>query len=70
MKFIEQFAYSGALYKDARKYREEKKGQPHSVAGAQLDELNNYLPLNQHISKNVNSSASAISCWCLSVIIV
>ena len=52
-KSIEQFAYSGALYNDAMKVLERKFGQPHAIAGAHLDKLNNYPSVKMHNSENI-----------------
>ena len=50
---IAEFAYCGAMYKDALRTLECKFGQPQAVVSAQLDKLNSFPPLKMHNSDNI-----------------
>ena len=50
---IAEFAYCGAMYKDALSTLERKFGQPHAVVSAHLDKLNSFPPLKMHNSDNI-----------------
>ena len=50
---IAEFAYCGAMYKDALCTLEPKFGQPQAVLNAHLDKLNSFPPLKMHNSDNI-----------------
>ena len=58
---IADFAYCGALYRDALKTLERKFGQPQAVVTAYLDELTNFTPVKMHNSESI-ISYSATTC--------
>ena len=58
---IAEFAYSGAMYKDALMKREKKFSQQQIVVRAYLDKLNNTPLVKMHNSDNIISFASMIS---------
>ena len=58
---IFEFAYCGAMYKDALKTLERKFGQPQTVVGAYLDKLANYPPVKMHNSDSIISYSATIS---------
>ena len=51
---IAEFAYCGAMYKDALKTLERKFGQPQAVVTAYLDKLANVPPVKMHNSESFN----------------
>ena len=55
-----EFAYCGAMYKDALKTLERKYGQPQTVVTAYLDKLSNFPPLKMHNSENIISYSATI----------
>ena len=57
---ISEFAYCGAMYKDALKALERKFGQPQIVVTAYLDKLSNFPPLKMHNSENIISYSATI----------
>ena len=50
---IAEFAYCGAMYKDALRTLERKFGQPQAVVSAHLDKLSSFSPLKMHNSDNI-----------------
>ena len=58
---IAEFAYCGAMYKDALKTLEIKFGQPQAVVSAHLDKLNSFPPLKMHNSDNITYYSRCIS---------
>ena len=58
---IAQFAYCGAMYKDALRTSERKFGQPQAVVTAHLDKLKNFPPLKMHKSDNFINYTRCIS---------
>ena len=58
---IAEFAYCGAMYKDALKTLERKFGQPQAVVSAHLDKLNSFPPLKMHNSDNIINYSGCIS---------
>ena len=61
---IAEFAYCGAMYKDALRTLERKFGQPQAVVSAHLDKLSSFPPLKMHNSDIINYSG------CISILIV
>ena len=55
-----EFAYCGALYKDALKTLERKFGQPQTVVSAYLDKLANVPSVKMHNSESIISYAATI----------
>ena len=60
-KAIAEFAYCGAMYKDALRTLERKCGQPQGVVSAHLDKLNSFPPLKMHNSDNIFNYSGCIS---------
>ena len=58
---IAEFAYCGAMYKDALRTLERKFGQPQAVVSAHLDKLNSFPPLKMHNSDNIINYSGCIS---------
>ena len=58
---IADFAYCGAMYKDALSTLERKFGQPQAVVSAHLDKLNSFPPLKMHNSDNIINYSGCIS---------
>ena len=58
---IAEFAYCGAMYKDALRTLERKFGQPQVVVSAHLDKLNSFPPMNMHNSDNIINYSVCIS---------
>ena len=58
---IAEFAYCGAMYKDALRTLERKFGQPQAVLSAHLDRLNRFPPLKMHNSDNIINYSGCIS---------
>ena len=58
---IAEFAYCGAMYKDALRTLERKFGQPQAVVSAHLDKLSSFAPLKMHNSENINNYSGCIS---------
>ena len=58
---IAEFAYCGAMYKDALKTLERKFGQPQAVVTAYLDKLANVLPVKMHNSESIISYSATVS---------
>ena len=58
---IAEFAYCGAMYKDALKTLERKFGQPQAVVSAYLDKLANVAPVKMHNSDSIISYSATIS---------
>ena len=58
---IAEFAYCGAMYKDALKTLERKFGQPQTVVSAYLDKLANYPPVKMHNSDSIISYSATVS---------
>ena len=58
---IAEFAYCGAMYKDALRTLEHKFGQPQAVVSAHLDKLNSFPPLKMHNSDNIINYSGCIS---------
>ena len=58
---IEDFAYCGAMYKDALRALERKFGQPQTVVSAHLDKLSAYPPVKMHSSEHVIQYASLVA---------
>ena len=58
---IAEFAYCGAMYKDARKTLERKFGQPQAVVTAYLDKLANVPPVKMHNSESIISYSATVS---------
>ena len=58
---IAEFAYCGAMYKDALKTLERKFGQPQTVVSAYLDKLANYSPVKMHNSDSIISYSATVS---------
>ena len=52
---IAEFAYCGAMYRDALKTLERKFGQPQAVVTAYLDKLANFPPVKMHNSESIIS---------------
>ena len=57
---IAEFAYCGAMYKDAFKTLERKFGQPQPVVSAYLDKLAAFPPLKIHNSESIIGYAAMI----------
>ncbi len=63
---IAQFAYCGAMYKDALRTLERKFGQPQAVVGAHLEKLASHPPVKIHNSDAIiNYSATISSLVCV-----
>ena len=58
---IAEFAYCGAMYKDALRTLERKFGQSQAVVSAHLDKLNSSPPLKMHNSDNIINYSGCIS---------
>ena len=58
---IAEFAYCGAMYKDALSTLERKFGQPQAVLSAHLDQLSSFSPLKMHNSDNIINYSGCIS---------
>ena len=58
---IAEFAYCGAMYKDALKTLERKFGQPQAVVTAYLDKLANVPPVKMHNSESIISYSATVS---------
>ena len=58
---IAEFAYCGAMYKDALKTLERKFGQPQAVVTAYLDKLANVPPVKMHNSESIISYPATVS---------
>ena len=58
---IAEFAYCGAMYKDALRTLKRKFGQPQAVVSAHLDKLNSFPPLKMHNSDNIINYLGCIS---------
>ena len=58
---IAEFAYCGAMYKDALKTLERKFGQPQTIVSAYLDKLANYPPVKMHNSDSIISYSATVS---------
>ena len=58
---IAEFAYCGAMYKDALKTFERKFGQPQAVVTAYLDKLANVPPVKMHNSESIISYSATVS---------
>ena len=58
---IAEFAYCGAMYKDALKTLERKFGQPRAVVTAYLDKLSNVPPVKMHNSESIKSYSATVS---------
>ena len=58
---IAEFAYCGAMYKDALKTLERKFGQPQAVGTAYLDKLANIPPVKMHNSDSIISYSATVS---------
>ena len=58
---IAEFAYCGAMYKDALRTLERKFGQPQAVAGAHLDKLSSFPPLKMHNRDSIINYSGCIS---------
>ena len=58
---IAEFAYCGAMYKDALRTLERKFGQPQAVVSAHLDKLSSFPPLKMHNSDNIINYSGCIS---------
>ena len=58
---IAEFAYCGAMYKDAVKVLDRKFGQPLAVVSADLEKLSIFLPLKVHNSESLISYSAKIS---------
>ena len=52
---IAEFAYCGAMYRDALKTLERKFGQPQAVVTAYLDKLQSFPPVKMHNSESIIS---------------
>ena len=57
---IAEFAYCGAMYRDALKTLERKFGQPQAVVTAYLDKLANFPPVKMHNSESIISYSATI----------
>ena len=57
---IAEFAYCGAMYRDALKTLERKFGQPQAVVTAYLDKLVNFPPVKMHNSESIISYSATI----------
>ena len=57
---IAEFAYCGAMYKDALKTLERKFGQPQAVVSAYLDKLAAFPPVKMHNSESIIGYAAMI----------
>ena len=57
---ISEFAYCGAMYRDALKTLERKFGQPQTVVTAYLDKLSNFPPVKMHNSESIISYSANI----------
>ena len=57
---ISEFAYCGAMYRDALKTLERKFGQPQTVVTAYLDKLSNFSPVKMHNSESIISYSANI----------
>ena len=57
---ISEFAYCGAMYRDALKTLEQKFGQPQTVVTAYLDKLSNFPPVKMHNSESIISYSATI----------
>ena len=58
---IAEFAYCGAMYKDALKTLERKFGQPQAVVTAYLDKLANVPLVKMHNSESIISYSATVS---------
>ena len=58
---IPDFAYCGAMYKDALKTLEREFGQPQAVVTAYLDKLANIPPVKKHNSDSIISYSATVS---------
>ena len=58
---IAEFAFCGAMYKDALKTLERKFGQPQAVVTAYLDKLANVPPVKMHNSESIISYSATVS---------
>ena len=58
---IAEFAYCGAMYKDALRTLERKFGQPQAAISAHLDKLSSSPPLKMHNSDNIINYSGFIS---------
>ena len=58
---VEEFSFSGVMYKDALATLQRRFGQPNAIVGAHLDKINTFPPLKMRNSENVISFSSAIS---------
>ena len=58
---IAEFAYCGAMYKDALKTLERKFGQPQAVVTAYLDKLANIPPVKMHNSDSIIGYSATVS---------
>ena len=58
---IAEFAYCGAMYKDALRTLERKFGQPQAVVSAYLDKLSSFPPLKMHNSDKIINYSGCIS---------
>ena len=58
---IAEFAYCGAMYKDALKTLERKFGQPQAVVSAHLDKLSFFPPIKTHNIDNIINYSATIS---------
>ena len=63
---IAEFAYCGAMYRDALKTLERKFGQPQAVVTAYLDKLANFPSVKMHNSESI-ISYSAVICSLIGV---
>ena len=57
---IAEFAYCGAMYRDALKTLERKFGQPQAVVTAYLEKLANFPPVKMHNSESIISYSATI----------
>ena len=58
---IAEFAYCGAMYKDALKTLERKFGQAQAVVTAYLDKVANVQPVKMHNSESIISYSATVS---------
>ena len=58
---IAEFAYCGAMYKDALRTLERKFGQPHVVVSLHLNNFSSFPPLKMHNSDNIINYSRCIS---------
>ena len=58
---IAEFAYCGAMYKDALKTLERKLGQPQAVVTAYLGKLANVQPVKMQNSESIISYSATVS---------